>query len=87
MTRLDLNEELKKKILPFCRLKYQDIWEDSKKGHKVGVLDASKAEDVLGIMGDQKTRLIMNDPPYNVVVGSSNTKNLFKKNIDEGGGL
>ncbi len=46
LTRLDLNGELKKKILPFCRLKYGEIWEDPIKGHKVGVLDATKLDDI-----------------------------------------
>jgi len=78
--RLDINEKFKKKILPYCRLKYGEIWEDKIRGHKVGVLDATKFEDIQKIIKDEKAKIIINDPPYNVVVGNSNTKNLFKIN-------
>ena len=78
LRRLDLHGELKKKILPLCRLRYGEIWEDPIKGHRVGVLDATKREDVKKIMKKEKTVLIINDPPYNVKVGNANTENLFK---------
>jgi len=81
--RLDINEKFKKKILPYCRLKYGEIWEDKIRGHKVGVLDATKFEDIQKIIKDEKAKIIINDPPYNVVVGNSNTKNLFKINLEE----
>lgn len=81
LERLDLHGELQKKILPLCRLKYGDVWEDSINGHKVGVLDATKLEDVKKIMGNKKARLVVNDPPYNVAVGNANTSALFKINI------
>jgi len=61
-----------------CRLRYGEIWEDPIKGHRVGVLDATKREDVKKIMKKEKTVLIINDPPYNVKVGNANTENLFK---------
>lgn len=83
LERLDLHGELRKKILPLCRLKYGDIWEDPKNGHKVGVLDATKLEDVKKITGNEKAKLVVNDPPYNVPVGSANTKALFKINIKD----
>jgi len=83
LARLDLNGALKEKLLPFCRLKYGEIWEDPVKGHRVGVLDATKYEDVEKIMRGEKARLIVNDPPYNIVVGNNNTENLFKKTLSE----
>ncbi len=83
LKRIDLHGELRKKILPFCRLRYGEIWEDPLKGHKVGVLDATKFEDVLKIMGDEKATLIINDPPYNVVVGNANTTSLFKIDLSD----
>lgn len=82
LVRLDLSEDLKARILPFCRLKYGDIWEDPISGHKVGVLDATKLGDVSKIMGGRKTELIINDPPYNVVVGNHNTVNLSKIELE-----
>jgi len=83
LQRLDLHGKLKKKILPLCRLKYGEIWEDPIKGHKVGVLDATKIEDVRKIMRSEKTKLIINDPPYNVAVGNASTDNLFKISLQD----
>ena len=83
LKRLDLHGILKKKILPLCRIKYGEIWEDPIKGHKVGVLDATKIEDVKKILGNRKAELIVNDPPYNVMVGNANTENLFKLSLKE----
>jgi len=83
LSRLDLNKKLREKILPFCRLKYGEIWEDPVKGHRVGVLDATKLEDVKKILGHEKAKLIVNDPPYNVAVGNANTNNLFKISLEK----
>ena len=78
--RLDIHE-FKEERLPLCRLRYGEIWEDPIKGHKVGVLDATKIEDVMKIMGKEKAKLVINDPPYNVIVGNANTHNLFKMEL------
>jgi len=59
--RLDYYSDLREKILPFCRLRYGEIWEDPIRGHKVGVLDATKFEDVRKIMGDERAKLVIND--------------------------
>ncbi len=83
LERLDLHGKSQKKILPLCRLKYRDIWEDPVNGHKVGVLDATKLEDVKKIMGVEKAKLVVNDPPYNVPVGNANTNALFKIDIEK----
>lgn len=83
LQRLDLQGNLREKILSFCRLKYGEIWEDPIKGHKVGVVDATKMEDIKKIVGNEKVELIINDPPYNVAVGNANTNNLFKVNLQE----
>ena len=79
--RLDLNEDTRKQILPFCRLSYGQVWEDSNRGHRVGVLDATKLGDVKRIFASEKASLIINDPPYNVAVGNANTHNLSKTSI------
>lgn len=83
LTRLDLNENLKNKLRPFCRLKYGEVWEDPVAGHKIGVLDATRSDDVLRIAGEEKAQLIINDPPYNVKVGNANTDNLFKIDLSD----
>jgi DNA modification methylase len=83
LKRLDLHGDLRERILPLCRLKYEEIWEDPVKGHRVGVADATKAEDVNRILENETAKLIINDPPYNVEVGNANTDNLFKVGLKE----
>jgi len=83
LERIDLHGVLKNKILSFCRLKYGEIWEDKSRGHKVGVLDAAKVEEVKKIVGNEKAKLVINDPPYNVAVGNANTTNLFKISLEK----
>ena len=61
--RLDADYELRKKVLPLCRLNMGEIWEDEIMGHKVGVLDATNLSNLQKIMGSEKTQLIVNDPP------------------------
>ncbi|MBE0572060.1 MAG: site-specific DNA-methyltransferase [Ignavibacteriaceae bacterium] len=83
LTRLDIDEELRKKILPFCRLKKGEIWKDPKGKHKVGVLDATSISDTKKLFSKENAQLVINDPPYNVVVGNANTQNLSKIDIDK----
>lgn len=80
--RLDLDQRTRERILPLCRLGQGEIWEDPISGHKVGVLDGTKPDDVTVIMGDEKTSLVINDPPYNVKVGNAATRNLPKTSLD-----
>ena len=83
LSRLDINQRLRKKILPYCRLKEGEIWEDPKGKHKIGVLDATSLADTMKLFGKKKARLVINDPPYNVVVGNVNTQNLSRIDINE----
>jgi DNA modification methylase len=76
--RIDLDQQTRERILPLCRLSYGEIWKDPVSGHRVGVLDATKLDDVKEIMGEERTPLVVNDPPYNVEVGNANTHNLSK---------
>ena len=82
LKRLDFHAGLNEKVLPLCRLKYGEIWEDPVRGHKVGVLDATKLGDVKKILGNEKVKLVINDPPYNVMVGNATTSNLFKISLE-----
>jgi site-specific DNA-methyltransferase (adenine-specific) len=83
ITRLDIDENLREKILPFCRLKKGEIWNDPKGRHKLGVLDATSYEDIKKLFGKEKVQLVINDPPYNIVVGNANTQNLSKIKIKD----
>lgn len=79
--RLDLHGEIRERVLPYCRLKRGEVWEDPIRGHRVGVLDAGEAADVEKIFGGQRISLVVNDPPYNIVVGNANTMNLSKMDL------
>ncbi len=81
--RIDGNEEVRKLLLPYCRLKYGEVWEDSVCGHKVGCLDAACPEDILKLVGNCKSELAVQDPPYNIAVGNNNTNNLCKISLGE----
>ena len=83
LTRLDIDENVKKKILPYCRLGSGEIWEDPEGLHRVGLLDATDKEDVIRLCPEKNARLILNDPPYNIVVGNLNTKNLSKNSLSQ----
>src|SRR4030067_2307741 len=76
LQRIDTNQLIKELLLPHCRLEYGDIWQDSARGHKVGCLDGSSEKDIQMLMGNAKSILAVQDPPYNVVVGNNNTQRL-----------
>jgi len=76
--RIDSNEAVRELLLPHCRLKNGQIWQDPISGHRVGCLDAANEKDVLKLMADNKSVLAIQDPPYNVVVGNNNTNSLGK---------
>ena len=42
--RLD-NNTIREKILPYCRLKPGEIWDDPLEKHRIGVLDAVSSDD------------------------------------------
>ena len=67
LPRLDADAEVRKTLLPFCRLKAGEIWEDLELGHRVGCLNAASPEQVRYLMGSQKASLAIQDPPYNLI--------------------
>ena len=80
--RIDNNGQLRELLLPLCRLRYGQVWEDSVSGHKVGCLDAANETDVLKLMSADRCALAIQDPPYNVVVGNNNTESLGKISLE-----
>jgi len=66
LPRLDSSPETREKLLPFCRLKFGEIWTDPVKGHRVGCLDASDSAHLFDLMSSNKATLAIHDPPYNV---------------------
>lgn len=81
LTRLDANAALKARLAPCCRLQPGEVWEDPVRGHRVGVLDATNPADMARLMNGEKTPLIVNDPPYNVIVGNTASANLSKVDL------
>ncbi len=67
LPRLDKDEQLKQKLLPFCRLKPGQIWLDPLGKHKIGCLDAADSSDVDTLMAGEQAKLAIHDPPYNLV--------------------
>ncbi len=83
LTRLDSDTEIRTKLLLHCRLKPGEVWHDPVRGHKVGVLDATCPDAVSRIVGCDKAKIAVNDPPYNVSVGNKTTQNLNKLSLTE----
>jgi len=78
LKRLDFHARLNERVLPLCRLKYGEVWEDPVKGHKVGVLDATKLEDI---------KKITKDSMYTKtdIRNEEEVKNLFKQTSEKFG--
>lgn len=67
LPRVDTSPEMRETLLPFCRLKPGEIWEDARSGHRVGCLDASLLDQVQSLLDGRKAELAIQDPPYNLV--------------------
>jgi len=67
LPRLDTSPNTREALLPLCRLKAGETWEDTQTGHRVGCLDAASADQVAYLMDGQKAQLAIHDPPYNLV--------------------
>src|SRR5215468_4855397 len=67
LARLDRDEKLRKRLIPFCRLKPGEIWRDRRSGHRVGCLDAASAEDTSLLRGKDLATLAIHDLPYNFI--------------------
>ncbi|MFO7730230.1 MAG: site-specific DNA-methyltransferase [Spirochaetia bacterium] len=80
--RIDSNPELRKRLLQYCRLKSGEVWEDPEGRHRVGVLDATKKENLERLVDGCNVDLMVNDPPYNFSVGGKNTSALSAQSID-----
>lgn len=66
LPRLDHSSQTKAHLVPHCRLRPGDIWEDEFNGHRVGCLDATDLKGIRQLMDGKKAALAIHDPPYNV---------------------
>jgi site-specific DNA-methyltransferase (adenine-specific) len=83
LPRLDTNKELRKRLLPCCRLTTGEIWQDSEGRHRVGVGDAGDPGFLDKLLGGRSIGNLLNDPPYNIAVGRRPTSALSRKTSDE----
>lgn len=71
LQRLDRDEGLRRKLLPYCRLRPGRVWEDPERGHRVGCLDAASRADVERLSGAAGATLAIHDLPYNFIAFES----------------
>jgi site-specific DNA-methyltransferase (adenine-specific) len=76
LARIDGNDTLRNELLPYCRMRYGQIWEDPECGHRVACLDATDEAHIGLLVAGHKATLAVQDPPYNVAVGNVNSTNL-----------
>lgn len=67
LVRLDRDQELRRKLLPYCRLEPGQIWQDKENGHRVGCLDATSFPHVKTLCGEDLAVLAIHDLPYNFI--------------------
>lgn len=84
--RLDSAPELYRQLLPLCRLKPGEIWEDPVRGHRIGVLDATSRSDMERLTGGNselfRPALAVTDPPYNITLAKKNSRQLSKVGVE-----
>src|SRR5437879_1288070 len=67
LPRLDTSPEWRDCLLPHCRLKPGEIWQDAEGKHRVGCLDATDPDAVTALLAGSSSALAIQDPPYNLV--------------------
>ncbi len=83
LPRLDSDPDLREKLLPCCRLKEGEIWEDRENGHRIGVGNACDDTFLNTLFGEFRADIFLNDPPYNISVGSRNTAALPQDSVEQ----
>jgi len=73
LPRLDKDDKMRQRLLPFCRLGPGEIWSDPDRGHRVGCVDATNSQHILQLMDGQVAKLAIQDPPYNLVAFATQT--------------
>src|SRR5437879_3911555 len=67
LPRLELNRDIRERLLPYCRLASGGIWQDDRRGHRVACIDATNPHAVRNLVGNARATLAVHDPPYNLV--------------------
>jgi DNA modification methylase len=76
LQRIDSKHEIGSLLLPYCRLKYGEVWTDPVQGHRVACFDAADEQEIQKLMQNDRAFLAIQDPPYNVVAGNVNSDTL-----------
>lgn len=77
LPRLDMDvPELRDAILPHCRLKEGEIWNDPEGKHLIGCGDATDRIVLKKLFNKKQAALAVHDPPYNLVM-------FEKQSVDE----
>lgn len=82
LKRLDTDPKIREKLIPLCRLKPGELWEDPRGLHRVAVGDACAHQDLERLIDEERIGLLLNDPPYNITVGSKRSAALSKESIE-----
>ncbi len=80
LPRLDQIPEFREQLLPYCRLKLGEIWEDEQGKHKVACLDAANSNHISSLMDTNVAQLAVHDPPTTML----SLKNVVLKSIFPG---
>ncbi|MGA2065668.1 MAG: site-specific DNA-methyltransferase [Thermoguttaceae bacterium] len=67
LPRLDTCCEWRDRLLPYCRLRRGEIWQDPEGKHRVGCIDATDGQAVANLVAGSSPVLAIQDPPYNLV--------------------
>jgi len=68
LPRIDDNLELRAKLLPFCRLRNGETWNDPEGKHKVSCINVTDSNSVSELMNGAKADCAIHDPPYNLIL-------------------
>jgi site-specific DNA-methyltransferase (adenine-specific) len=68
LPRLDTAGELRRRLLPYCRLRPGQIWHDPRGNHRLGCFDAADSRALDQLAADARPTLAIQDPPYNLAV-------------------
>lgn len=83
LPRLDRHPELRRAILPLCRVSKGEVWEDRVRGHRVAVCDAGSRDDLARLFGGDRATLVIQDPPYNIRTAGVRSTALPATDVDE----
>ncbi len=77
LPRIDGDEKLRELLLPYCRFKEGEIWNDPNGIHKIGCIAAEDSESIKKLSANEKPVLAIHDPPYNFVAFEEREINNF----------